>query len=443
MNFSIHLRDPLQADLDAFAQTRQTSRSGVIREAVREFRRVERLAVEDGSLEASRRTGKRDRESSVTPLDSMALWQRTLAPQDDPLDARREVLRQALLGFREARRRARANARCRAAQPERTRHYHLDALWRVADQIAGPDYPINPAEAFVLGGAFLLHDAAHVMAAYPGGIFSIKETIQWQDLIAQRYGGRDPERPQRRGTSGVVPGASLPACRASAHAREAGMDRAERWSEAAFLGASGTTRVLRRSYRRNRREPSLALASRGRGVRRSKGLATGVHAACRLGDRCAQACVSIAYGGCGAYRRLARTLVTVRAPSTRRHIGGSLAIPGEARSAAEDSEGRAAHQVRQCVLARRVQGVVAGWAAGRCTVTSRGSRRASSCRMPSTPCEPFAPWDTSEQTKAKSRSEPSVPTGRLVAACHRHRDRHEPPRAHERAARFREFVRAP
>ncbi|MGH8625455.1 MAG: HD domain-containing protein, partial [Gammaproteobacteria bacterium] len=70
---------------------------------------------------------------------------------------------------------------------------HLDALWRVADQIAGPDYSINPAEAFVLGSAFLLHDAAHVMAAYPGGISSIKQTVQWQDLIAQRYGGQDPD----------------------------------------------------------------------------------------------------------------------------------------------------------------------------------------------------------------------------------------------------------
>jgi Arc/MetJ-type ribon-helix-helix transcriptional regulator len=37
MNFSIHLPDPLLADLDAFAQTQQTSRSGVIREAVREY----------------------------------------------------------------------------------------------------------------------------------------------------------------------------------------------------------------------------------------------------------------------------------------------------------------------------------------------------------------------------------------------------------------------
>ena len=123
----------------------------------------------------------------------MALWQRTLAPQGDPLDARREVLRQALLGFRE---RIAALVQILGAElPNLTVHdiTHLDALWRVADQIAGPDYPIHPAEAFVLGGAFLLHDAAHVMAAYPGGISSIKQTVQWQDLIAQRYGGRDPE----------------------------------------------------------------------------------------------------------------------------------------------------------------------------------------------------------------------------------------------------------
>ncbi len=129
----------------------------------------------------------------MTPLDSMALWQHTLAPQGDALDGPRAVLRQALLGFRE--RVAQLVQTLGAELPGLTVHdiTHLDALWRVADQIAGPDYPINPAEAFVLGGAFLLHDAAHVMAAYPGGISSIKQTVQWQDLIAQRYGGRDPE----------------------------------------------------------------------------------------------------------------------------------------------------------------------------------------------------------------------------------------------------------
>ena len=129
----------------------------------------------------------------MTPLDSMALWQRTLASQRDALDAPREVLRQAFVNFRK--RVAMLVQTLGAELPILTVHdiTHLDALWRVADQIAGPDYPINPAEAFVLGGAFLLHDAAHVMVAYPGGISSIKQTVQWQDLIAQRFGGRDPD----------------------------------------------------------------------------------------------------------------------------------------------------------------------------------------------------------------------------------------------------------
>lgn len=37
---------------------------------------------------------------------------------------------------------------------------HVDSLWKVASVIAGPDFPLNPLEGFVLGIAFLLHDAA-------------------------------------------------------------------------------------------------------------------------------------------------------------------------------------------------------------------------------------------------------------------------------------------
>jgi hypothetical protein len=69
---------------------------------------------------------------------------------------------------------------------------HLDGLWRVADQIAGPDYPLNPAEAFVLGGAFLLHDAAHVLAAYEDGLAGVKRSIEWRDLIAQNFEDNEP-----------------------------------------------------------------------------------------------------------------------------------------------------------------------------------------------------------------------------------------------------------
>jgi predicted transcriptional regulator len=37
MNFSIHLPQPLLADLDNFAQARKTSRSGIVRDAVENY----------------------------------------------------------------------------------------------------------------------------------------------------------------------------------------------------------------------------------------------------------------------------------------------------------------------------------------------------------------------------------------------------------------------
>ncbi|MBM0108603.1 ATP-binding protein [Steroidobacter sp. S1-65] len=120
------------------------------------------------------------------------LWVRTLGPSSGPNEEARTYLRTHFKGFRE--RVAGLVATLGAELPGLTVHdiTHLDALWRVADQIAGGDYPINPAEAFVLGGAFLLHDAAHVLAAYPGGLAQIKESLYWRDLIAQRYDGLEP-----------------------------------------------------------------------------------------------------------------------------------------------------------------------------------------------------------------------------------------------------------
>ncbi|WP_434622771.1 HD domain-containing protein [Azospirillum sp. B2RO_4] len=66
---------------------------------------------------------------------------------------------------------------------------HLDALWSMASMIAGEDYlnPKNftPAEAFVLGGAILLHDAAMSLAAYPNGMEGLRLTDQWRDMMAR------------------------------------------------------------------------------------------------------------------------------------------------------------------------------------------------------------------------------------------------------------------
>lgn len=125
-------------------------------------------------------------------MDHFALWRRTLADQSDDLNPQREILRQAFLHFRE--RTAELVGEIGGLLPQLTVHdiTHLDALWRVAEEIAGPDYPLNPAEAFVLGGAFLLHDAAHVLAAYEDGLAGIKGSIEWKDLIAQRFEDNEP-----------------------------------------------------------------------------------------------------------------------------------------------------------------------------------------------------------------------------------------------------------
>jgi hypothetical protein len=50
---------------------------------------------------------------------------------------------------------------------------HLDALWQMADLIAGDDYPINPLEAFVFGCSVLFHDSALAVVAYEGGLDSL------------------------------------------------------------------------------------------------------------------------------------------------------------------------------------------------------------------------------------------------------------------------------
>lgn len=60
---------------------------------------------------------------------------------------------------------------------------HVHQLWSVASEICGPDYPINPLEGFVLGAAFLIHDAGLTAGAYPGGLNSLKESSYYKDRV--------------------------------------------------------------------------------------------------------------------------------------------------------------------------------------------------------------------------------------------------------------------
>ncbi len=112
------------------------------------------------------------------------LWRQAFRHQEDGLDAQRSSL---IVAFRDFRNRVSSLvAQIHKDMPSLTVHdiTHIDALWWTASEIAGPDYPLNPSEAFVLGGAFLLHDAAHCIAAYPGGIDEIRLLPEWTYFAA-------------------------------------------------------------------------------------------------------------------------------------------------------------------------------------------------------------------------------------------------------------------
>ncbi len=57
---------------------------------------------------------------------------------------------------------------------------HTDALWEVFDVIFPAEMVANPLEAYVLGGAFLVHDLGHALCMYPGGLEELKATDAWR-----------------------------------------------------------------------------------------------------------------------------------------------------------------------------------------------------------------------------------------------------------------------
>jgi hypothetical protein len=63
---------------------------------------------------------------------------------------------------------------------------HLDALWEISGQIAGPEFQLNPTEALVFGGAILLHDLGNAVAAYPRGLQDLKGP-EWDDLVFDAF----------------------------------------------------------------------------------------------------------------------------------------------------------------------------------------------------------------------------------------------------------------
>lgn len=81
---------------------------------------------------------------------------------------------------------------------------HIEALWEIASLIVGPDYILTPAELFVLGGSFLIHDLAMTKILYQDGIDKIDQTPEWKDLITHlltKKLGRKPNNKERKEAS--------------------------------------------------------------------------------------------------------------------------------------------------------------------------------------------------------------------------------------------------
>lgn len=129
-------------------------------------------------------------------LSSSHLWQTTLAAQtNDRFHDQRQRLRSSFLSFRE--RAAHLAGEIRKDLTDLTVHdlTHLDALWEVASTISGSSYALTPTEAFVFGGAILLHDLAMSVTAVPGGLVAVKKDLRWRDLVTSEYRAtrdRDP-----------------------------------------------------------------------------------------------------------------------------------------------------------------------------------------------------------------------------------------------------------
>lgn len=106
-----------------------------------------------------------------------SLWQASLGRRKSDPDSRaRELLRSAFVGFRD--RCAVLAADVATALPNYTVHdiTHIDALWEIADIVAGEDIELNALEGFILGGAFLLHDLGMAAAAYSNRA-TIRESV--------------------------------------------------------------------------------------------------------------------------------------------------------------------------------------------------------------------------------------------------------------------------
>ncbi|MDR7277239.1 HD domain-containing protein [Catenuloplanes atrovinosus] len=140
--------------------------------------------------------------SDQTSYEASALWRRTLAEvPNDPWHDQRDRLRSAYQQFR--RRVVPIAGDIALSMPMFTDHSidHIDALWKTASIVCGDDFEVNPAEAFVLGGAFLMHDLGMGLSSYQNGMEEIRAHPIFAGLLARasdRLREVDPSADERR-----------------------------------------------------------------------------------------------------------------------------------------------------------------------------------------------------------------------------------------------------
>ena len=136
------------------------------------------------------------------------LWNRTLAvqPSNDEYKDERDYYRTAYIRFRS--KVEVLSHEIALSMPQFTVHdiTHIDALWEMADIILPPELEINPVEAFILGGAFLIHDLGMGGVAYNNGLDKIKNSEIWKDtqaILCKKY-GLDTERIENETFESVI-----------------------------------------------------------------------------------------------------------------------------------------------------------------------------------------------------------------------------------------------
>ena len=136
---------------------------------------------------------------------STTLWLRTLAeqPGEDPDAAARATLRASYLDLRTVI--TPLAAEIASSMPSFTVHSveHCDALWQVGSSLMPEPFPMNPAEAYVLGATFLLHDLGMGLSAYERGEAELRDDPLFKDIVEQAIArhrlraGSDPQEDER------------------------------------------------------------------------------------------------------------------------------------------------------------------------------------------------------------------------------------------------------